>query len=231
MAVTDEAILRIKEMIVSGELRAGQRLPREADLAERLGLSRSSLREAVKALSVIRILDVRQGDGTYVTRLEPNQLLAALSFVVDFHQDGTVLEVLEVRRILEPAATAMAAQHADEATLARLYELCDRSDAADPVDLGRLDAEFHRLVAEASGNSYLAQLLDILSGSAVRARSVHGAGVPRQALVEHRGIVDALAAHRPEVARAWSTVHVTGAEQRLRRPPEGPDTMGARDWR
>ena len=231
MAVTDEAILRIKEMIVSGELRAGQRLPREADLAERLGLSRSSLREAVKALSVIRILDVRQGDGTYVTRLEPNQLLAALSFVVDFHQDGTVLEVLEVRRILEPAATAMAAQHADEATVARLYELCDRSDAADPVDLGRLDAEFHRLVAEASGNSYLAQLLDILSGSAVRARSVHGAAVPRQALVEHRGIVDALAAHRPEVARAWSTVHVTGAEQRLRRPPEGPDTMRARDWR
>jgi GntR family transcriptional repressor for pyruvate dehydrogenase complex len=231
VAVTDEAILRIKEMIVSGELRAGQRLPREADLAERLGLSRSSLREAVKALSVIRILDVRQGDGTYVTRLEPNQLLAALSFVVDFHQDGTVLEVLEVRRILEPAATAMAAQHADEATVARLYELCDRSDAADPVDLGRLDAEFHRLVAEASGNSYLAQLLDILSGSAVRARSVHGAAVPRQALVEHRGIVDALAAHRPEVARAWSTVHVTGAEQRLRRPPEGPDTMRARDWR
>ena len=64
MALTDEAIERIKEMIVSGELRPGDRLPKEADLAERLGLSRNSLREAVKALSLIRVLDVRQGDGT-----------------------------------------------------------------------------------------------------------------------------------------------------------------------
>jgi len=107
--VTDEAIDKIKAMIVSGELGPGARLPREADLAERLGLSRNSLREAVKALSLIRVLDVRQGDGTYVTSLDPNLLLDAMTFVVDFHRDDTVLEFLEVRRILEPAATAMAA--------------------------------------------------------------------------------------------------------------------------
>src|SRR6186713_912297 len=101
MALTDEAILRIKEMIVSGELGPGDRLPKEADLAERLGLSRNSLREAVKALSLIRVLDVRQGDGTYVTSLDSNLLLESLSFVVDFHRDDTVLEFLEVRRILE----------------------------------------------------------------------------------------------------------------------------------
>ena len=74
-------------MIVSGELRPGDRLPREKELSERLGLSRSSLREAIKALSLIRILDVRQGDGTYVTSLSPPLLLEALSFVVDFHED------------------------------------------------------------------------------------------------------------------------------------------------
>jgi GntR family transcriptional repressor for pyruvate dehydrogenase complex len=234
VAVTDEAILRIKEMIVSGQLRAGQRLPREADLAERLGLSRSSLREAVKALSVIRILDVRQGDGTYVTRLEPNQLLEALSFVVDFHQDGTVLEVLEVRRILEPAATAMAAQRCDEATVARLYAVCDEAEAAAADDLPGLDAEFHRLVAGAAGNSYLARLLDILSGSGIRARPWSGGADPesaRQALAEHRRIADAVAARQSEVARAWSTVHVVAVEQCLRRTPSAPDTMGTRDWR
>ncbi|MFF4829384.1 FadR/GntR family transcriptional regulator, partial [Streptomyces sp. NPDC001312] len=104
MPVTDEAIEKIKAMIVEGELRPGQRLPKEAELAERLGLSRNSLREAVKALSLIRVLDVRQGDGTYVTSLEPDLLLDALGFVVDFHQDDTVLDFLEVRRILEPAA-------------------------------------------------------------------------------------------------------------------------------
>src|SRR6202021_27337 len=110
MAVTDEAIEKIKGMITSGALRAGDRLPREADLAAELGLSRSSLREAVRALSLVNILDVRRGDGTYVTSLEPRLLLEALSFIVDFHRDDTVLEFLRVRRILEPAATAMAAE-------------------------------------------------------------------------------------------------------------------------
>src|SRR5919201_994717 len=86
MAVTDEAIVRIKEMIVSGELRPGDRLPKESDLADRLGLSRNSLREAVKALSLIHVLDVRQGDGTYVTSLEPRLLLDAMTFVVEFHR-------------------------------------------------------------------------------------------------------------------------------------------------
>jgi FolB domain-containing protein len=106
VAVTDEAIEKIKAMITSGALRAGDRLPREADLAADLGLSRSSLREAVRALSLVNILDVRRGDGTYVTSLEPRLLLEALSFIVDFHRDDTLLEFLRVRRILEPAATA-----------------------------------------------------------------------------------------------------------------------------
>ena len=109
MAVTDEAILKIKEMIVSGELAPGDRLPPEKELSESLGLSRNSLREAVKALELIRVLDVRRGDGTYVTSLEPSLLLEALSFVADIHQDASVLELFEVRRILEPAAAALAA--------------------------------------------------------------------------------------------------------------------------
>src|SRR6266508_4936460 len=120
MALTDEAIDRIKEMIVSGELHPGDRLPREADLAERLGLSRNSLREAVRALTLIHVLDVRQGDGTYVTSLEPPLLLDAMTFVVDFHRDDTVLEFLEVRRILEPAATAMAALNMTDQQVAEL---------------------------------------------------------------------------------------------------------------
>ena len=75
MALTDEAIDKIKQMIISGRVRPGEKLPREADLAAELGLSRNSLREAVKALSVINVLDVRQGDGTYATSLAPSLLL------------------------------------------------------------------------------------------------------------------------------------------------------------
>src|SRR5580692_1364845 len=109
VAVTDKAIEKLKVMISSGELTPGQRLPREADLAAQLGLSRSSLREAVRALSMVRILDVRQGDGTYVTSLEPDLLMESMGFVVDFHQDAGVMHLFEVRRALEPMAAERAA--------------------------------------------------------------------------------------------------------------------------
>ena len=138
MAVTDEAIEKIKGMIVSGALRPGDRLPKESELAAELGLSRNSLREAVRALSLIRILDVRQGDGTYVTSLDPQLLLEALSFVVDFHRDDTVLEFLAVRRILEPAATAMAAARISEQQLDALSAQSGRlGDAAVGGGTGR----------------------------------------------------------------------------------------------
>src|SRR5207245_7356550 len=117
--VTDETIDKIKAMIVSGGLRPGSRLPKEADLAQRLGLSRSSLREAVRALSLIRVLDVRQGDGTYVTSLEPQLLLETLSFVVDFHRDDSVRQFLEIRRVLEPAATELATRRMPDGDIAR----------------------------------------------------------------------------------------------------------------
>jgi DNA-binding FadR family transcriptional regulator len=80
---------------------------KEADLATRLGLSRNSLREAVRALTLARILEARQGDGTYVTSLEPSMLLEPLTFMAEFHQDRTLLQVLEVRRILEAATAAL----------------------------------------------------------------------------------------------------------------------------
>src|SRR6266566_1136349 len=73
--VTDEAIEQIRVLVASGEWGPGTRLPREADLAAQLGLSRNSLREAVRALSLARVLEVRQGDGTYVSSLEPGELL------------------------------------------------------------------------------------------------------------------------------------------------------------
>jgi hypothetical protein len=116
VAVTDEAILRIKEMLLNGQLRPGDRLPPEKELSEELGLSHGSLREAAKALELIRVLDVRRGDGTYVTSLEPRLLLEAMSFVVDLHQDASILDLFEVRRILEPAAAVLAARRADPPT-------------------------------------------------------------------------------------------------------------------
>jgi GntR family transcriptional regulator, transcriptional repressor for pyruvate dehydrogenase complex len=219
VAVTDEAIEKIKGMITSGALRAGDRLPREADLAAELGLSRNSLREAVRALSLVNILDVRRGDGTYVTSLEPRLLLEAMSFIVDFHRDDTMLEFLRVRRILEPAATAMAAERITEKECAELGDLLD-SVGSNPQaeDLVHNDLEFHRRIVACSGNSVLSSLLESMSGPTTRARVWRGltqTGATAQTLAEHRAILDALAAHEPEVARSWATVHIAGVEQWL----------------
>src|SRR3990170_4879450 len=133
MAVTDEAIEKIKGMIVSGSLRPGDRLPKESELAADLGLSRNSLREAVRALSLIRILDVRQGDGTYVTSLEPSLLLDALSFVVDLHHEGSLLHLLEARRLLEAEAASLAAQRIEDEQLAALRALLEAMPGCDSV--------------------------------------------------------------------------------------------------
>ncbi|MFE7135674.1 FadR/GntR family transcriptional regulator [Streptomyces sp. NPDC057638] len=220
MAVTDEAIERIKGMIVSGALRPGDRLPKESELATELGLSRNSLREAVRALSLIRILDVRQGDGTYVTSLDPQLLLEALSFVVDFHRDDTVLEFLAVRRILEPAATAMAAGRIDEAELDELAARMDALGATPSVEsLVAADLEFHQRIVRASGNSVLCSLLEGLSGPTTRARIWRGLtqeDAVSRTLQEHRAILGALRDRDAEAARSWATVHVASVEQWLR---------------
>lgn len=219
VALTDEAIEKIKSMIVSGTLRAGDRLPREADLAAELGLSRSSLREAVKALSLVNILDVRRGDGTYVTSLQPQLLLEALSFIVDFHRDDSVLEFLQVRRILEPEATAMAAERISAAEIASLRALLDGLGPDTEVeDLVANDLEFHRRIAACSGNTALCSLLDSLSWPTSRARVWRGLtqiGANERSLAEHRAILDALSSRDPEVARSWSTVHIASVQQWL----------------
>ncbi|MYW04363.1 FadR/GntR family transcriptional regulator [Streptomyces sp. SID3343] len=221
MAVTDEAIDKIKEMIVSGELKPGDKLPKEADLATKLGLSRNSLREAVKALSLIQILDVRQGDGTYVTSLEPGLLMGAIAFVVDFHHDKSVLDFLQVRRILEPAATALAADRIDAAGIAELRRLAQVDEPQPSTEqLIDQDLRFHQAIAGFSGNLVLCSLLDSLSSPTMRARVWRGLTQGdswARTVREHQAIVDALESGDAEAARAWSTAHIAGVEQWLRK--------------
>ncbi len=220
MAVTDEAITKIKEMIVSGELGPGSRLPPENVLSERLGLSRNSLREAVKALEVIRVLDVRRGDGTYVTSLKPELLLEAMSFVVDLQSNETILDILEVRRILESHAAAMAARRITEEDIAQLEALIERiTDAATVEELVEHDLQFHQAIAHAGGNEYLANLLHSMSSHTVRVRVWRGiteGGSIDRTINEHRQILDALRGGSADLASALMTTHVSGVEQWLR---------------
>jgi DNA-binding FadR family transcriptional regulator len=221
VAVTDAAIDKIKQMILAGELGPGDRLPKEADLAERLGLSRNSLREAVRALALINVLDVRQGDGTYVTSLEPRLLLDTMSFVLDLHRDDTVIQFFEVRRILEPAATAMAAQLMSEADIEELRAVLESLPAEPTIEeLVANDLTFHQRIAQGSGNSVLCSFIESLSGPTTRARVWRGItqeGAMDKTREQHTAIYEAIAARQPEVARSWAMVHVAGVEQWLRK--------------
>jgi GntR family transcriptional repressor for pyruvate dehydrogenase complex len=227
--VTEEAIATLKAMIVSGELAPGARLPPEKELSRQLGVSRNSLREAVKSLEMVRILDVRQGDGTYVTSLEPRLLFEALSFVVDLHSDASVIELLEVRRVLEPYAGGLAAVNVTDEQLAALDRTLRSVDRSTPVeDLVAHDLEFHQLVAEAGGNASLAGLLEALASSTARARVWRGLtqeGAAARTLAEHRAILDALARHDAVGTSELLGAHIGGVEAWLRSavavPPGG----------
>ena len=231
MSVTDEAIEKIKEMIISGALRPGDRLPREADLAQRLGLSRSSLREAVRALSLVRILDVRQGDGTYVTSLDAALLLDALSFVIELHQDRSVLELLEARRLLEGEAAALAAVRREPGQIAELRELIAAMPGCTGVEeFVENDIGFHRTIAGAAGNAIVSSLLESMSGRTIRARiwrAITEGGATDRTVAEHQAICDAIERRSPELARAWMTVHVASVEAWLRHAIEARDGQPA----
>src|SRR4051794_24527165 len=123
-------------MIQSGELPPGARLPPEQQLAAQMALSRSGIREAVKVLEAARVLDVRRGDGTYVTSLAPRLLLEGVGLAVELLRGDTLLEVMEVRRMLEPVATGIAALRISDAGLSELEEiLADMRTAADDAEL------------------------------------------------------------------------------------------------
>jgi DNA-binding FadR family transcriptional regulator len=227
MSVTDQAIVKIRDLITSGRINPGDRLPPEQDLATLLGISRSSLREAVKALSQAKVLDVRRGDGTYVTSLEPRLLLSGLSFVIDLMEDRTLVEIFEVRKLLEPAATAVAAQRITEDQLTGLSDsLTAMREAHDPEELVIRDMDFHGKIAEATGNASLCSILEAISTRALRARIWRASmvGLKSMTLSQHGLIIDALYERDPALARSAATIHVSESERWLREYLSDPKT-------
>ncbi|MFC5662718.1 FadR/GntR family transcriptional regulator [Kitasatospora misakiensis] len=234
MSLTDKAIARIREMVREGELPPGSKLPPEQQLAAELGLSRNLMREAVKTLVVARVLEIRRGDGTYVTSLAPGLLLEGLGGAVELLQGDTVLELTEVRRLFEPVATALAATRVTDEDLAEIEShLAAMRDAQGDVELlTEHDAAFHRAVVRATRNETLATLLDHISGRTLRARVWRGladADAAGRTVAEHEVILRALVARDPDLARAAALMHINTTERWLRdhlaegdRVPTGP---------
>ncbi|GIJ80717.1 GntR family transcriptional regulator, transcriptional repressor for pyruvate dehydrogenase complex [Micromonospora phaseoli] len=231
VALTDDAIARIRSMIQSGELPPGARLPPEPQLAAQMGLSRSGVREAVKVLESARVLDVRRGDGTYVTSLAPRLLLEGLGVAVELLRDDTLLEVMEVRRMLEPVATGLAALRMTETELDDLAQILEdmRAAADDAEKLIQFDTAFHHTVIATTGNETLTSLLDGLSSRTVRARVWRGlieGNAAHKTIDEHHAIYLALRSRDQLLAHASALMHVNTSEAWLRtvlaaQPTEG----------
>jgi len=222
MSLTDKAIQHIRELILSGQLPPGSRLPAEPELAAQLGISRNLMREAVKALVMARVLEIRRGAGTYVTSLEPGVLLEGIGSAVELLQGETLLQMIEARRLFEPVATGLAATRISADALAEVKgHLVAMRAARDDVELlNKHDAAFHHAVVAATGNQTLASLMDGIAGRTVRARVWRGlldSDAAEGTLSEHQTIYDALALGDAALAQAAALMHVNTTEIWLRK--------------
>jgi DNA-binding FadR family transcriptional regulator len=174
----------------------------------------------VRALSLIGVLEPRQGDGTYVTSLQPELLLAGTTFVSELLTGPTLLELYQVRRILEPAATALAAPRLTEEELDALADCLTRMDAAGTTQsFIDADVEFHGIIVNACGNTTLGSLIQNLSGGTLRARvwrAIHERGAVESAKRLHHDIYRALRARDADLAAAADLIHLADGERWLR---------------
>jgi GntR family transcriptional repressor for pyruvate dehydrogenase complex len=234
VSVTSKAIESIRAMISSGDLSPGERLPPEHELAERLGVSRGSLREAVRALKQINVLDVRRGDGTYVTSLAPSELLSGMVFAIELLQSQGLDEVLEVRRLLLPPAAALAAQRVTDDQLAEMHAVVDQLAAAtEPDEIANLHRQFQALVADATDNETLSSILRALQlrGENIRRAWLSSDPTLREVALAHQQmLLEALERRDSDMAKSIATVQVDERRRWIERlrtgAPAAPPLMG-----
>lgn len=198
-----DAASSIQRMIVDGRLAPGQRLPPERELSELLGISRPTLRETIRSLVGLNILESRHGAGTFVAALDTATLMEPLRFVMALNE-RTLGELFEARLLLEPALAALAAERATGAQVAAMRA------AAGGADQLEADVLLHRLIAEAAGNALLAAMLQSLATLGRSSRSITAGrpGVRRSTAQDHEAIVAAIERHDPPAARAAMTAHL-----------------------
>ncbi|ALM53384.1 FadR/GntR family transcriptional regulator [Halomonas huangheensis] len=206
----------IQEMIVAGEIAPGDRLPIESILATRFGVSRSSLREGVRALVAMGILETRQGSGTTVTSLAPGLLLKPLEFWAGIQAGKSSRDLHNVRQALEVESAAAAAMRRTDEDIERLQAvLADAEPAIRALDheaAMAFDLEFHLTLARISRNAVLIALLEALSRPTLRMRlwqSIHLSGRLAITHQEHQAILNAVIAGDPRSAHAAMQTHLS----------------------
>lgn len=214
-AVTDSVVAWIRE----GRYRAGDRLPTERELAEQLGVGRTSVREGLRFLEKLGILEVRQGTGTIVRSLSLGEVfdhLVPVQTIIEL-PDRDVRHIMHVRRVLEAESAQLAALNATGRQLDRLEELLEGMAASlgRPRDYLELDLEFHVVVAEAAANPVLAHLIDLIRTIYTRYFEIvlRDPDMNETSLGFHRLLYAALRDRDPEAARHHILAHLDQAER------------------
>ncbi len=225
VTVTDEIVTRLTNMIVDEGLRPGDKLPSERVLMRKLAVGRSSLREAIKILSGVGIVEVSVGEGMFVSGGGTSILSKPLSWRLLIGERSTE-EIVEARRVIEVELAALAAERAtpDEVAAVESYLAAMNENRKSPEAYSRYDLEFHLATARAAHNAVLLQVLDTLR-NIVRAwidKNIADYEVMPQSLEEHIPIYESLLARDPEAARRSMALHLNRAGARLLAIDSGP---------
>ena len=218
--IYEEIIAQIKNMIEEGELKPGDKLLSERELAEKLKVSRASVREALVALEMIGIVEIRPGEGTFVRPVDFNNVLRPLSFALI--EKKVVLEALELRKILEVDAAGLAAKKATEDQVKAMEKVLNRME--EDISIGNLsddaDFDFHSLIYSGTQNFLLVRLTsdisDTLMHSLSKSREIlyeSENGAAELLLAEHRKIFGAIKDRNVQEARQAMLNHLERVEK------------------
>ncbi len=221
--ISEEIVEQIKSLISRGELKPGDRVPSERELAAMLGVSRPSVREAINALDAMGFLEAKQGGGTFVRTLTEISIADPLSTLVKTKDPAMLRALAEVRMGLESWSAYLAARRAEDSEIAemsRVYAIMEEQAAHGGWD-PEVDAEFHYVITAASHNSLQMHVLDSIHSlfhttiQVALTEFYRQEGHVEKLLNQHREIMEAIAAHDPERARQKMMEHLTMVEEKM----------------
>ena len=226
----EQIVQQIEESILKGELTEGSQLPAERELAEQFGVSRTAVREAIKALQEKGLVDAFPGRGTFVTRGTSNSMRRSLDRILKSGETDGWAYLVETREMLEPEIAALAAARADYQDLSAMREAVEIMDnaARDSDVYIEADLDFHLALAEAAANPIVLSLIDSIVEllREQRSRIFRVAGGPERGQRYHRSILEAIERHDPQAARAAMQAHLWQVREDSRNSPDDQDEQG-----
>jgi GntR family transcriptional regulator, transcriptional repressor for pyruvate dehydrogenase complex len=213
----EQIVQQIEESVLNGSLKPGDQLPAERELAQRLGVSRTAVREAVKALREKGLVEAYSGRGTFITDGTTHAARQSFDLMVKIGQRETSAHLAELRWILEPGIAALAAERAEEKHLAAMRHavaVMDRSEK-DPAAYIEADLDFHLALAEAVANPLILSLLDSIVGllREQRIKIFNVEGGPQRGQFHHKRILDSMERRNPLMARRAMSAHLEQVRQ------------------